>query len=144
MEEFKLIPIWSLSLVGNISPSVDLKSLRITSPSKERRRHCQREVTMTIVKTMPKMGHIKRSKGNSSAGPSDESGAISVRLASDVGNGSVIIIKVVVITLLAVWWRRTCHDVCVSHWAVNPGVSWGGLVAVPTGKRGAVNVAVAC
>ena len=85
MEESELIPTGSLSLVGNISPSVDLKSLRITSLSKERRRHHQREVTMTMVKTMSKMGHIKRSKGNGSAGPSDESGAISIRLASDVG-----------------------------------------------------------
>ena len=54
---------------------------------------------ITMVKTIPKMGHIKRSKGNGSASPSDKSGAVSIRLASDVGNGSIIVVKVVVVTL---------------------------------------------
>ena len=99
---------------------------------------------MTIVNTIPKMGHIRRSKGNGSAGPSDSSGAVSIRLTSDVGNGSIVVIKVVVITLLAAWWRGTCCDICASYWTVDPGVSQGGSVAVSTGERGTIDVEVAC
>ena len=48
---------------------------------------------------MPKRGLISKREENSSAGPSDNSGAVSIRFASDVGNCCIIIVEVVVITL---------------------------------------------
>ena len=70
---------------------------------------------MTIVNTISKIEHIRRSKRNSSASPSNNLGAVSIRLASDVGDGSIVVVEVVVITLFAVWQRGICCDVCASH-----------------------------